>query len=740
VPLTSVSMQPSYASSVATVTFAENATLDDSVVTFQADVGSAPLTLFQNLSPQFVNTGYTFENWNTLADGSGTTYSDGATYNFGYGDIVLWAQWQMNDVTFYQNRNGLDSVTATQTSSVSTSLTLFSSLVPEFSNPGYNFAGWNTNPLGSGTSYANGATYDFTKGNLVLYAQWTPIPLVSATFASMSGSGSVSSLTAQSGTSVTLPSGSGFTNPGFTFVSWNTSANGLGTTYLPGATVVLNANLTLYAQWTANSVTFYENAGPGDSVHVTQISSVDVALTRFSDLSPSFTNAGYAFAGWTTQANGSGTFYADAATFNFLAGSATLYAKWSATPKETIHFDGNGGSGLGGDISGLQGASVTLLGSGAFTFEGYSFVSWNTAADGSGTAYAAGANLTLSTDLTLYAIWSPNVYTVTYNGSGGSVSPTSTTFTVGTTPLTLPLPTYVGHIFAGWYSAASGGTLVGSSGDAFSPSGSTTLYEHWTLAVYTVTFDAQGGTVSPTSTAFTFGSTPITLPTPSLTGSSFAGWFSAPSGGTLVGSASSPFTPNGDITLYAHWTSATFTVTFDPNGGSGSIAPLSGPAGSTVTVPGVAGLSRAGYTLVRWSTSRDGGGTSYAAGSALVLNSSLTLYAQWTGHAPAVNLGAVGPFAGRSVRLTVAMKRQVAHLAAVVKARHLTTVLVYGYVPSSGLVSLDLSISRQRAAAVATYLRARLAALHVRATLKAAGEGSLPGATSANRKVVLFGY
>src|SRR5579863_3490292 len=103
-----VGMRPASSASFAVVTFAENATPDDSTVVFETEVGSVPLTLFNNLTPPFVNPGYTFDNWNTVDDGAGTTYADGAVYNFSLGDIILYAQWTENSVTFHENRTGLD--------------------------------------------------------------------------------------------------------------------------------------------------------------------------------------------------------------------------------------------------------------------------------------------------------------------------------------------------------------------------------------------------------------------------------------------------------------------------------------------------------------------------------------------------------------------------------------------------------------------------------------------------------
>jgi uncharacterized repeat protein (TIGR02543 family) len=121
--------------------------------------------------------------------------------------------------------------------------------------------------------------------------------------------------------------------------------------------------------------------------------------------SNSFTRTGYTFAGWNTEANGSGTDYAAAATFSMGNANVTLYAKWTTLPTYTVTYNANGGAGTMTDAGSpyLAGATVTVK-TNTFTKKGYSFAGWYPAADGSGTAY--GTSFTMaSTDITLYAKW-----------------------------------------------------------------------------------------------------------------------------------------------------------------------------------------------------------------------------------------------------------------------------------------------------------------------------------------------
>ena len=210
-------------------------------------------------------------------------------------------------------------------------------------------------------------------------------------------------------------------------------------------------------------------------------------------------------------------------------------------------------------------------------------------------------------------------YTVSYNPDGGTVSPTSASFTVGGSALTLPTPTLSGYTFNGWYSASSGGTLITSP---YTPTGATTLYAQWTANSYTVSYNPDGGTVSPTSASFTVGGSPLTLPTPTLSGHSFQGWYSASTGGTLI---SSPYSPSVAITLFAHWSSNTYSVDFDADGGSVTPTTLGYSFGSgTVVLPTP---TYAGYEFDGWYSAAIGGTLT---SSPFVPFGSVTLFAQWT--------------------------------------------------------------------------------------------------------------
>lgn len=129
-------------------------------------------------------------------------------------------------------------------------------------------------------------------------------------------------------------------------------------------------------------------------------------------------------------------------------------------------------------------------------------------------------------------------------------------FTNGST-IYLPSASKVGYTFGGWWTQQnSGGTFVGPMGGAFtvgSYASGTTFYAYWYPTTYTLTYDANGGTVSPASKTVTYGSTYGTLPTPTRTGYGFNGWFTASTGGTPVVSTTNYATAS-DSTIFAQWT------------------------------------------------------------------------------------------------------------------------------------------------------------------------------------------
>ena len=106
----------------------------------------------------------------------------------------------------------------------------------------------------------------------------------------------------------------------------------------------------------------------------------------------------------------------------------------------------------------------------------------------------------------------PSAYTVSLNANGGSVSTTSITVSANGTYSGLPTPSRTGYDFSGWFTSASGGTQK-SNGSGLASNSDHTLYAHWSAKKFTVSFNANGGSVSPTSKTVTYDSTYGDLPT-----------------------------------------------------------------------------------------------------------------------------------------------------------------------------------------------------------------------------------
>ncbi len=291
----------------------------------------------------------------------------------------------------------------------------------------------------------------------------------------------------------------------------------------------------------------------------------------------------------------------------------------------TITFNANGGT--VSPATGVTGADSTLATTlPAPTRNGYNFDGWFTAAtDGT----AVGASTKFSTHITIYAHWTfipPTAFTITFNANGGTVSPaTGITGADSALATSLPTPTRTGYIFDGWFSATTGGTAVEASTKF---SAHSTIYAHWTLippTIFTITFNANSGTVSPATGVTGADSTLATLPTPTRTGYNFDGWFSATTGGTAV-EASTKFSAHS--TIYAHWTlipPTIFTITFNAN--SGTVSPATGVTGADSTLATLPTPTRTGYNFDGWFSATTGG-TAVEASTKFSAHS--TIYAHWT--------------------------------------------------------------------------------------------------------------
>ena len=232
----------------------------------------------------------------------------------------------------------------------------------------------------------------------------------------------------------------------------------------------------------------------------------------------------------------------------------------------SITYNANGGSGTPGSQSKIQDTALTLS-STQPTRTGYSFVNWNTKADGSGTAYKDGGSYTANSDITLYAQWTANKYTVTLNNQSAITMGTdSVSATYASAMPSITVPQKTGYTFCGYYDEIGGsGTQYykgdGTSARSWNKTSATTLYAKWTANTYKVTFNANGGTTPIVSKNVTYESTYVGLPKPTRDGYTFEGWYDSASGGTEIKNNSKVSTASAHK-LYAQWTENVFAEEF----------------------------------------------------------------------------------------------------------------------------------------------------------------------------------
>lgn len=418
-----------------------------------------------------VKSGYSFSGWNTQANGTGTTYTLEQTFIMGAENITLYAVWTANStytVTYIGNGNTVGSVPVDATNYQPGQTFTVLGNTDNLGRSGYAFTGWNTQANGSGTTYTPAQTFSMGTENITLYAMWTASPTGSVTYdgnGHTSGAVPVDSISYQPGQTVTVLGNTGnLVKSGYSFKGWNTQANGEGTIYSPAQTFSMSAgNIILYAMWSANpsySVVYSGNGHTGGAVPTDANSYQQGQTVTVLGNTGNLLRSGYSFAGWNTQANGTGTTYTPEQTFTMGAANITLYAVWTTNPAYSVTYFGNGhDSGtVPVDPNHYQpGQMVTVLdNTGKLQSSWFSFAGWNTRADGSGIAYKPGQTFSMgAANVTMYAVWvltGEPTYTVTYDGNGndgGSVPVDSNNYTLGQTVGVLD--NYGGLVKSGYY-------------------------------------------------------------------------------------------------------------------------------------------------------------------------------------------------------------------------------------------------------------------------------------------------
>lgn len=594
--------------------------------------------------------GYRFDGWYTAPNGGGrydfnTPFTD---------NVTVYAHWIGNGYTVRFAGNG---ATGGNTPDQAFQYNIGRPLRRNgFTRDGYTFTGWkradNQQAYGDGQWVTNLTTQP--DGIVTMVAQWSaneahirynPNPPAGKT----AGGNGTPNWDGHTGDTPAIR-GNGWTIDGYTFAGWTTNADGGGTKYAPGASWTASGTLTLYAQWTPGEagLTYDGNGATGGKTDPQN----GVTDQKVNVRQNGFTRDGYTFVRWDTQADCRGKAVNPGDKWT-LQGSSTLYACWTGN-MQLLTYHGNGAT--GGNTaaqSGKTGDELTTNANG-FTRDGYTFVRWDTAKDGSGTAFGGGKNgvgrytmKPVGNDL--YAIWQANPASIQYRDDYGATG--STPDTTGVTGQNVTIArngfTRPGYTFTGWARDRRTDPSLQPGGRYTLTPGTTTLWAQWKADPAHLIYNSNSGSTSQTRrTDGVVDQTVTVIANPfTRSGYTFTGWntqadgrgkaYAAGNGFRLVADAKS--NPVNTSVLFAQWRINRVALKFDPNGGTGGYPDITVDAFTTVTIPADAKepkVQRPGFRFTGWAMkpAPGAGDTILGPGKGTVAmpdQGSITVYAQW---------------------------------------------------------------------------------------------------------------
>ena len=596
--------------------------------------------------PTPTRTGYSFTGWTGTGLSSATksvSVAKGSTGNRSY-----TANWSADSYSITYNLDG-GSISG-QPTSYSIETATFT--LPTPSKTGYSFAGWTGTGLSSATksvSVAKGST-----GNRSYTATWTPVNY-SITYNLDGGSlsGQKTSYTIETDT-FTLPTPS---KTGYTFNGW-TGSNGSTAQKTVSIAKGSTGNKTYTASWTVNNYVLDLNGNLDGSEpgNISGYGTADVYINGAlvgDDVTDWCSEYPYgtkyeikdikAAAGHTYN----GVKEGDVALSGTIGAARVSVTLKFTTNKYTVAYNANGGSGSMATDTVTYGTDYTAKVN-AFTRTGYTFAGWNESADGKGSSWTSwiGKPWTwaYTKNITLYAQWTKDTYSISYDLDGGSISGQKTSYDVETDTFTLPTPSKAGYTFVGW-TGSNGSTAQKSVSIAKGSTGNKTYTANWSINQYTLTITGDDGVESITGTGkYNYGATAI------VTYKIKAGYHIVNTAGTTSTGSQGTWTDRAgregtvsddwgieacDRNIKVNTAPNTYTVKYDGNTAtSGSTADSSHTYDAAKALTANS-FTKTGYTFKNWNTAADGSGTVYA-DSASVKNltaangGTVTLYAQWT--------------------------------------------------------------------------------------------------------------
>lgn len=473
---------------------------------------------------------------------------------------------------------------------------------------GYQFEGWSTTSNGP-VEYVAGDTIVINNSNITLFAVWevTSFSIIYSSLGEYTGHCPDEQSFNDNEAVIISDNVGNLQKEGYFFAGWSTNPDAI-VEYYPGDEVITNQDLTLYAVWieiTNPKVTFYLENENDDFVE-RFVSYPDNSLL---ELPGSPERVGYTFDNWYTQPNGQGEIFT---TETVVTEDFYIYAHWNINTY-SIHFNGNehNSGTTPQEIYISYEGSVYLPGNiGNLDKIGHTFSGWSTVIDGDAEFIEGDLFNIDSSDVTLYAVWSPNSYSLSFSNSGSDSGLAPSTIsapynTVVYIPDNSGNMVKIGYYFVGWSSLEGGDIEYGIGSTFIVGSEDITLYPVWSEAeVYTVLFYIDVDNIEYSYVIYP-ATTVDSLPeSPVKEGYSFGGWFNSETGEEF--SVETTITSN--VQVDALWEINSYTLTYHTDGSdSGSVIyPTTYNYGDDFYVDNNSGsLEKEGYSLVGWNPSYD---------------------------------------------------------------------------------------------------------------------------------------
>ena len=387
-----------------------------------ADSGTAPNNILVSSGEKYTipscgtlsKNGYTFSHWNTISDGSGSSYTKSSVCK-AEEDLTLYAQWKIVSYTIeYDLAGGKLPEGKSNPDSYTIETETFTLNNPE--REGYEFGGWRLN---NGEPNSNVSIQKGSFENKKFVAIWRQFASFSVIYDPNGGEGNVDTTYKDEGQTITIASGISLVRNGYTFSHWNTKPDGTGANYNAGNVYSDNKDLTLYAQWKIVSYTIeYDLAGGKLPEGKSNPDSYTIETETFTLNNPE--REGYKFGGWKVSDS-------DKPSKSISITKGTLGDKFYKAiwqKKYIITFDANGADSgtVPSIIVGYEGEKKVIPSCDTLFKSGYTFSHWNTKPDGTGYSYIKGDSIEESENITLYAIWIKDFLTFTYMSSTESYS------------------------------------------------------------------------------------------------------------------------------------------------------------------------------------------------------------------------------------------------------------------------------------------------------------------------------